>query len=131
MSQNTQTTTLSDPIAITHEDLCRMYAQAYALGHHDTVESQYTDVFQCDRATYWADNVDEFLTERTLATIHPAGGAGEAVDAARYRHRRSIEVSNMLSMSGVMAISPDLYRSALDRYDAETDAFTHEQVDFD
>jgi len=48
------------------ELLCRLYSTAYAHGHHDTVEGQYTDVHQSDVDTYWRDRIEETLSALAL-----------------------------------------------------------------
>lgn len=40
-----------------------MYNQGYAQGHHDTVESMYTDVLPVDMETYHDDIVSDLLAE--------------------------------------------------------------------
>lgn len=55
----------------------------------------------------------------------------EQKDGERYRHRRFIEVTNMLSSSGVMAMSPEFFQAALADYDKQTDDLKIIQIDFD
>ena len=38
-----------------------MYTCGYKLGHHDTVESNYTDVDREDMETYFYDNVGDIV----------------------------------------------------------------------
>ena len=45
------------------EFLCRVYADAYHHGHHDTVEGGYVDVLPVDRDTYWREKVEEDYAE--------------------------------------------------------------------
>lgn len=45
------------------EVLTYVYNQGYKSGHHDTVESEYVDVFSCDMFTYHDDMIDEIVEE--------------------------------------------------------------------
>ena len=41
--------------------LVRLYNAGYKAGHHDTVEGQYTDIFEVDMDSYHEDDVDEII----------------------------------------------------------------------
>ncbi len=41
--------------------LVRLYNAGYKAGHHDTVEGQYTDIFEVDMDSYHEDEVDEII----------------------------------------------------------------------
>ena len=41
--------------------LVRLYNSGYKAGHHDTVEGQYTDIFEIDMDSYHKDDVDEII----------------------------------------------------------------------
>ena len=43
--------------------LARLYNAGYKAGHHDTVEGQYTDIFEEDMDSFHDDEVAEFLEE--------------------------------------------------------------------
>jgi hypothetical protein len=49
--------------------LSYLYWSAYHAGHHDTVESQYTDVIAADRFDYWADAVRDCLNGGDMTNI--------------------------------------------------------------
>lgn len=53
--------------------LVRLFTNGYKSGHHDTVEGQFTDVYQSDLETYFEDQVREILTEPEYAALatHP------------------------------------------------------------
>ena len=40
-----------------------LYNQGYLAGHHDTVEAQFTNIYQVDMDTYHADVVAELLQQ--------------------------------------------------------------------
>jgi hypothetical protein len=50
-----------ETITLSFADLCSIYACAYHAGHHDTVESRYTDVLAADYDSYHAEAVREIL----------------------------------------------------------------------
>jgi hypothetical protein len=41
--------------------LIKLYNTGYKAGHHDTVEGQYTDIFEVDMDSYHEDDVDEII----------------------------------------------------------------------
>jgi hypothetical protein len=41
--------------------LVKLYNAGYKAGHHDTVEGQYTDIFEADMDSYHEDDVDEII----------------------------------------------------------------------
>ena len=43
----------------------RLYNAGYQAGHHDTVEGWFTDIFDCDRGEYHAEEVEAFIEEYT------------------------------------------------------------------
>ena len=47
--------------------LVPLFTSGYRKGHHDTVEGGYTDVYQCDSATYFADDVADWIASETAA----------------------------------------------------------------
>lgn len=53
-------------------ELCYLYWSAYHTGHHDTVESRYTDVLAVDRFDYWADEVKYCLGSGDMPIIAAA-----------------------------------------------------------
>ena len=58
-------------------DLIYLYNAGYKSGHHDTVESQYTDVTHHDMRTYHHDVIEDLISEGEIAqsaqpTEHPA-----------------------------------------------------------
>ena len=44
--------------------LVRAYTHGYGRGHDDTVEGSYTDVLPVDMDTYFAEEVEEWLSEQ-------------------------------------------------------------------
>ena len=53
-------------ITITRAKLNELYAQAYNGGHEDTVEGDYTNILPVDYATYFDDEVDDWLMDQGL-----------------------------------------------------------------
>lgn len=49
--------------ALTRGDLIHLYNSGYHAGHHDTVESSYTDIHQSDMDSYQEEIVDELLED--------------------------------------------------------------------
>jgi len=43
----------------------RLFNAGYAAGHEDTVEARYTHILDCDKDTYHAEDVAEWLKEHT------------------------------------------------------------------
>jgi len=41
--------------------LIKLYNEGYKAGHHDTVDGQYTDIFEVDMDSYNEDDVDEII----------------------------------------------------------------------
>ncbi len=60
----------TDYIVISLTGITRLYNNGYKAGHHDTVEGQYTDIFECDMQDYHRDAVIEILLERINNEIY-------------------------------------------------------------
>jgi len=43
--------------------LITIYNCGYHAGHHDTVESQYVDIFSCDMDSYHGEVVEELIND--------------------------------------------------------------------
>jgi hypothetical protein len=52
-------------------DLIRAFNSGYMLGHHDTVEAQFTDICRADMATYHEDVIDELLADGEIKNAEP------------------------------------------------------------
>jgi hypothetical protein len=48
-------------------DLIYLYNAGYMRGHHDTVESQFTDIHHTDMDSYNEDIINEIIDERKLS----------------------------------------------------------------
>jgi hypothetical protein len=48
-------------LAVDKALLIKLYNAGYKTGHHDTVEGQYTDIFEVDMDSYHEDDVDEII----------------------------------------------------------------------
>jgi len=51
--------------SLTMPQLIRLFNLGYSSGHHDTVEGQYTDIFNEDKDSYHAEDVQEIVIELT------------------------------------------------------------------
>ena len=62
--------------------MVRIYNSGYHAGHHDTVESQYVDIHDCDMDTYHSETVADILSNVPDEVSLPASGtkAGPAGD---------------------------------------------------
>lgn len=45
------------------ELLTCIYTDGYGMGHHDTVEGQYTDIHYSDRETYFRETVEDWIVD--------------------------------------------------------------------
>ena len=54
--------------------LVRLFNAGYKAGHHDTVEGQYTDIFEEDMETFHEEEVSQFLEENSQDN-HPSESA--------------------------------------------------------
>lgn len=57
----------------------KLYNQGYLAGHHDTVESIFTDIFQGDMSTYQADVVLDLLKYEPAPTCHWAAEGPDGI----------------------------------------------------
>lgn len=53
---------------LTKEDVIEIYNAGYSQGHHDTVESQYTDIHREDAREYHSDVVEDILKDMDVET---------------------------------------------------------------
>lgn len=67
----------SGTLWVSKENLIELYNQGYGMGHHDTVESQYTDIHRSDIKTYHEDVVDELITDMGILPAPPKKREGE------------------------------------------------------
>ncbi len=44
--------------------LIRAYTDGYGRGHNDTVEGDYVDILPCDRDTYFAEEMTDWISEQ-------------------------------------------------------------------
>ncbi len=52
-----------DKVTLTLRQLVRLHNSGYKSGHHDTVESVYVDIHDCDMNSYHQEEVEEWLRE--------------------------------------------------------------------
>lgn len=91
-------------------------------------KAKFQEILTASASANWTNRE----TGATMALAeHGAEFLALIADGERYRHRRFIEVTNDLAMSGVMAISPELLKGVLDEYDLETEALRPMEIDFD